>query len=106
MALSSEVRRLQNKWRTNTGWPNRLEWLEINGIRGWTGQRVDFQFPLVAVVGENGSGKSTVLQAVASIYRAPPTAKELFASDFFPDTPFETISGEVYPIVKTIFGSK
>ena len=93
MAFSSEMRRLENKWRTGSSWPKRLEWLEIHGIRGWTGQRIDFQFPLVAIVGENGSGKSTVLQAVASIYRAASTAKELFASDFFPDTPFEKITG-------------
>ncbi|WP_267428412.1 ATP-binding protein [Methylobacterium sp. GC_Met_2] len=91
MALSSEARKLQNKWRTGTGWPKRLEWLEILGIRGWTGQRVDLNYPVVAVVGENGSGKSTVLQAVAASYRASDKKKERYASDFFPDTPFEKI---------------
>ncbi|MBA1158450.1 AAA family ATPase [Microvirga sp. Marseille-Q2068] len=85
------MRKLQNKWRTGSGWPKRLEWLEINGIRGWTGQRVDLQFPIVALVGENGSGKSTVLQSAAAVYRSP--AKDLYASDFFPDTPFEVITG-------------
>jgi hypothetical protein len=45
MALSSEMRRLQNKWITGTAWPKRLEWLELNGVRGWSGQRVDFVFP-------------------------------------------------------------
>jgi predicted ATPase len=91
MALSAEMRRLQNKWATAASWPQRLEWLEITGIRGWTGQRIDFQFPIVALVGENGSGKSTVLQAAAAAYRSTP--KERYASDFFPDTPFETIEG-------------
>ena len=91
MAISSEMRKLQNKWRTGTAWPKRLEWLEISGIRGWIGQRVDFQFPIVAIVGENGSGKSTVLQAAASVYRAPTKKEELYGSDFFPDTPFERI---------------
>ncbi|HDU5257593.1 TPA: AAA family ATPase, partial [Klebsiella pneumoniae subsp. pneumoniae] len=56
------MRKLINKWKTGNSWPKRLEWLEIQGIRGWTGQRVDLQFPIVALVGENGSGKSTVLQ--------------------------------------------
>ncbi|PCC84080.1 AAA family ATPase, partial [Pseudomonas aeruginosa] len=60
MALSREARLLQNKWRTGTSWPKRLEWIELTGIRGWSGQRVDFGFPVVALVGENGSGKSTV----------------------------------------------
>lgn len=93
MALSSEARKLQNKWRTGSGWPKRLEWVEITGIRGWSGQRVDFGFPIVALVGENGSGKSTVLQAAAAAYRARTKKEDRYASDFFPDTPFEKISG-------------
>jgi predicted ATPase len=91
VALSSEMRRLANKWRTGQGWPKRLEWLEITGLRGWSGQRIDLQFPIVALVGENGSGKSTALQSAAAIYRSP--TKDQYASDFFPDTPFERISG-------------
>ena len=91
MSLSSAMRRLQNKWDTGASWPKRLEWVEIHGIRGWTGQRIDFQFPIVALVGENGSGKSTVLQAAAAVYRSAP--KERYASEFFPDTPFERITG-------------
>ncbi|WP_210248296.1 AAA family ATPase, partial [Methylobacterium dankookense] len=59
----------------------------------WTGQRIDFQFPIVAIVGENGSGKSTVLQAAAAVYRAPGNSIERYASDFFPDTPFEKVEG-------------
>jgi recombinational DNA repair ATPase RecF len=88
--LSTDMRRLQNKWNAGAGWPKRLEWLEIQGVRGWTGQRVDFSFPIVAIVGENGSGKSTVLQAAAAAYKAQ--TNDRFASDFFPDTPFERIT--------------
>lgn len=91
LALSAEMRRLQNKWLAAGSWPRRLEWLEITGIRGWTGQRIDFQFPITALVGENGSGKSTVLQAAAAVYRSAP--KDRYASDFFPDTPYERIEG-------------
>lgn len=93
MSLSSEMRRLDNKWRTGQSWPKRLEWLEITGIRGWQGQRVDFQFPIVAIVGENGSGKSTALQAAASIYQSQDDDR--FASEFFPDTPFERVHGAI-----------
>src|SRR5215470_3018731 len=92
MGLSSEVRRLKNRWGAGKSWPQRLEWLEIHGLRGWTGQRIDFGFPIVAIVGENGSGKSTVLQSAAAVYRSPDKKKELYASDFFPDTPFETVT--------------
>lgn len=91
MALSTEMRRLQNKWTTGVGWPKRLEWLEISGVRGWTGQRIDFQFPIVALVGENGSGKSTILQSAAAAYRSTP--RDMYASDFFPDTPYERVEG-------------
>ena len=95
MSLSREMRRMLNKWDSNSGWPKRLEWVEIEGIRGWEGQRVDFPAPIVAVVGENGSGKSTLLQAAASAYSQPEGRKETYASDYFPDTPFEKISGAV-----------
>src|SRR6266487_3924470 len=93
MPISDEMRRLQNKWRSNTGWPKRLEWLEISGLRGWSGHRFSLPFPIMAVVGENGAGKSTVLQCAAAVYKQPPTAKRKsrFASDFFPDTIWDTI---------------
>ncbi|HUY41778.1 MAG TPA: AAA family ATPase [Candidatus Dormibacteraeota bacterium] len=91
MPLSNEMRRLQAKWLTGTSWPQRLDWVEIDGIRGWTGQRVTFAFPIVALVGENGSGKSTILQAAAAAY-AVTSGHERYASDFFPDTPFEKVS--------------
>ena len=91
MAISAEMRRLQNKWQSGTHWPKRLEWLEIHGIRGWVGQRIEFAFPIVALVGENGAGKSTILQAAAAMYRSPTDAPR-YASDYFPDTPFEKIT--------------
>lgn len=93
MALSQEMRRLQARWDQDTGWPKRLEWIEIDKIRGWTRQRLSFQFPIMAVVGENGAGKSTILQGAASIYRppGPVTLKGLFASKFFPDTAWDHI---------------
>ncbi|HEX5984161.1 MAG TPA: AAA family ATPase [Solirubrobacterales bacterium] len=91
MPNSDEIRRLNSKWQTNTGWPKRLEWVEIDGLRGWTRQRFELRFPIMAVVGENGVGKSTVLQSAASVYRSPEKGKERFASDFFPDTPWDKI---------------
>jgi predicted ATPase len=92
MPNSSEVRRLNAKWQTDTGWPQRLEWIEIENVRGWTGQRFELRFPVMAVVGENGVGKSTVLQAAASVYRAPDKGEDRFASEFFPDTPWDAVT--------------
>jgi predicted ATPase len=92
--LSKEMRRLAARWDTKTGWPKRMDYLEIEGIRGWTGQRFEFAFPIMAVVGENGAGKSTVLQAAASGYASTPArTKFRFASDFFPDTPWDKVRG-------------
>lgn len=91
MPNSQEMRRLSAKWKQNSHWPKRLEWIEISGLRGWTGHRIEFGFPIVAVVGENGSGKSTILQAASAIYRSPGSDKKIFASRFFPDTPWDTV---------------
>ena len=91
---SQEVRLLANRWSQNrNNWPQFLDWLEISGVRGWSGQRIDLDFPIVAIVGENGTGKSTVLQAAASIYKPPQGGTGFFASDFFPATAWEAVSG-------------
>jgi predicted ATPase len=96
--ISKQVRLLQAKWAGGNSWPQRLESLEIEGLRGWTGQRIDFKFPIVAISGENGSGKSTILQSAASVYsiHAPALGEaphaSWFASDFFPDTPWDAVT--------------
>jgi len=90
MALSSEVRKLENKWAAGNSWPLFLEYLEIRGIRGWEGQRVTFNFPIVAIVGENGSGKSSILQAAACAYQ---NEKRIwFPTEFFPETAWDTLN--------------
>jgi ABC-type dipeptide/oligopeptide/nickel transport system ATPase component len=92
MATSGEIRRLTKRWESNLGWPKRLESIQLSGLRGWTGQRFDLKYPIVAIVGENGVGKSTLLQAAASVYRSPEGRKaEYLPSNFFPDTAWEKI---------------
>ena len=91
MALSRELRLLHAKWNSGQGWPQRLEWIEINNIRGWKGHRIQFAFPITAIVGENGSGKSTVLQGAASVYKGFSKKLTRFASDFFPSTAWDKI---------------
>ncbi|WP_082152448.1 ATP-dependent nuclease [Candidatus Rhodobacter oscarellae] len=87
------MRRLERKWRTNSGasWPKRLEWLEIKNIRGWEEQRIDFDFPIVAIVGENGSGKSTILQSAACSFRNQGGAN-YFPTEFFPETAWDSLN--------------
>jgi len=90
MANSPEIRKLQNKWVAGNSWPKFLEWLEIRGLRGWTGQRVAFDFPIVAIVGENGSGKSSVIQSAACAYQGGP--RVWFPSEFFPETAWDSLT--------------
>ena len=69
MIESKEVRRLTSKWSTGTGWPKRLEWIQIDKVRGWGNERFELRYPIMAIVGENRVGKSTILQAIASLYK-------------------------------------
>lgn len=79
------------------GWPQFLSQVRIDGLRGWTGEAVEFRYPVVAVAGVNGAGKSTVLKVAAAAYIAPPggTAQTYFPDDFFPKTPWEEVEGVV-----------
>lgn len=70
--------------------------MRISGLRGWEGQQIPFDFPIVAVVGENGAGKSSVLQGAASLYQNTIQKNGnqkvvQYASDFFPDTIWEKL---------------
>ncbi|MEJ0094583.1 MAG: AAA family ATPase [Methylocella sp.] len=88
--MSTEMRRLEAKCSARNGWPKWLQWLEISGIRGWHGQRISFDFPIVAIVGENGSGKSTILQSAACVYQNP-DGRTWYPTEFFPETAWDHI---------------
>ncbi|MCL2009804.1 MAG: AAA family ATPase [Synergistaceae bacterium] len=53
---------------SNGLWKKFLNKITLKNLRGWSGQTVEFRFPVCAVAGENGSGKSTVLKAAACAY--------------------------------------
>ncbi|MRH28149.1 AAA family ATPase [Microbacterium sp. SYP-A9085] len=75
------------------GWPQFLQAINIQGLRGWRGETVDFRYPVVAIAGVNGAGKSTILKAAAAAYRAPTggRASTYSPDDFFPNTPWEKV---------------
>jgi predicted ATPase len=91
--MHSEISEIERKM-VNAPWPKFLRSVSIDGLRGWTGQEVRFEFPVVAIAGENGCGKSTVLKVSAAAYNHP-TDRNLtfYPGNFFPDTAWETISG-------------
>src|ERR1700726_1641652 len=47
-----------------------LRRIRLNRVRAFTGETVDFEFPVTALIGTNGGGKSTILGAAAIAYKA------------------------------------
>ncbi|MEV7963230.1 ATP-dependent nuclease [Oerskovia paurometabola] len=100
--VSPTTSKLTSAWDTRRhagdGWPLFLSSVAIAGLRGWKGESVEFRYPVVAIAGVNGAGKSTVLKAAAAAYQAPQgsgSAKTFYADDFFPSTPWEIVRGVV-----------
>ncbi|WP_394539815.1 AAA family ATPase [Lysobacter enzymogenes] len=69
-ALAEKVRRLS--------YEKYLKSVRLTKVRGFSGAEVSFDFPVTALVGPNGGGKSTVLGAAACAY------KEIKPGTFFP----------------------
>jgi predicted ATPase len=81
----------------DNGWPLFLSSVKVEGLRGWQGESVEFRYPVVAIAGVNGAGKSTILKVAAAAYRAPAgsSASTYYPDDFFPKTPWEDVLGVV-----------
>ncbi len=47
-----------------------LKKIRLNKVRAFTNQAVDFEFPVSALIGTNGGGKSTILGAAAIAYKS------------------------------------
>jgi hypothetical protein len=81
-----------------------LKSIQVLGFRGVADLRVDFQYPITAISGLNGAGKSTVGQLCLGAYKKPGTVldyKRFYIRDFFPaspadPTPFGADSSVVY----------
>jgi predicted ATPase len=84
-----EIQRIRDQFQGGH-WPQFLDRVDIKGLRGWQGQSVTFRFPVTAIVGENGSGKSTVLKVAAAAYEASKEAG-YYPSDFFLDTHWDQL---------------
>lgn len=72
-------------------WPKFIEKINIKGLRSWNDKTIEFKFPVVAVVGENGTGKSTLLKAAACAYEGNTKERTFYPTDFFIETQWEKI---------------
>lgn len=84
----SEIQRIRNKINTQ-GWSKFIVNMSINGLHGLNEQHIEFKFPICAIVGENGTCKSTILKLLACAYRGNDKKDGFFPSNFFPDTMWE-----------------
>ena len=79
----SEIQEIMRQFAHGTGeWQLFLNSIKIENIHGWNGQELEFKFPVVAIVGENGIGKSTYLKAAICAY------KNRIGNDFYPSNMF------------------
>jgi energy-coupling factor transporter ATP-binding protein EcfA2 len=81
---------LQSKYLPQNRYANfgpSLKSIRIRGFRGIHDLKVDLLYPITAISGLNGAGKSTVGQLCLGAYRKPSTVKEpkrFYVRDFFP----------------------
>lgn len=87
---SSEIIRIREQFDANL-WPQFLEMVTISGLRGFSGESIQFNFPVVTIVGENGSGKSTLLKAIACAYDKDERFRHYYPSKIFLDTHWDTV---------------
>jgi predicted ATPase len=91
--FDKEVGRIRRKLASNE-FQLLIRNLYIDGLRGFHACSIEFQFPIIAVVGENGAGKTTLLKALACAYeQAQPRAKSFMPGHFFVSTPWEKVEG-------------
>lgn len=73
----SDIESLEEKVK-KLSYDKYLPSLRLSNVRSFTNQTINFDFPVTAVIGTNGGGKSTILGAVALAY------KGVKPGDFFP----------------------
>lgn len=100
--MHPEIARLKQKFATN-GFPQFAKSIEIDGLRGFSNLNIDFSFPVFALVGENGSGKTTILKSLACVYEQIDTklVRSFSPGRFFMRTFWDNVSAvNIKSIVK------
>ncbi len=90
MSFSPEIGKIKSKMLSQ-GWPRMILSLTIDGLHGLSNKQIEFKFPVCAIVGENGTCKSTILKAMACAYKGE-EKEGPFPSELFPDTNWDKIT--------------
>jgi predicted ATP-dependent endonuclease of OLD family len=90
MPLSSEIKEIEDKLASQ-GWPKFISNLSIKGLHGFSSIDVALPFPVTGIVGENGTGKSTILKLIACAYADREKRYTYYPSTFFPDTVWDKL---------------
>ena len=89
--MNKIIDKLQKKFSVNNRYANFgdiLLGLEVKGIKG-TNCRITFDYPVTAIAGFNGAGKSTIAQIALCMYRAAEEKPEIgrkYLKDYFVKT--------------------
>lgn len=73
----SNISQLEDRVKSNS-YGKYLKALIMQNVRSFKQQRIEFHFPVTAIIGTNGGGKSTILGAAALAF------KSIKPGDFFP----------------------
>ena len=87
--IMGEIQEIFRQFQQGNGeWHQFIKSIKITNIHGWTGQEMRFDYPVVAVVGENGIGKSTFLKAAVCAY-SNKNGKDFYPSKMFMSTQWD-----------------
>ncbi len=91
--MADIAKKLQSKYSEKSRYSNFgpcLRKVHIHGFRGINSLDFELDFPITAVTGLNGAGKSTIGQLAICAYKKPSTSldyKRQYIKDFFPISP-------------------
>jgi len=89
MNQSPEIEKIRRKIITS-GWAKRIKNIKITGLHGLD-NLIEFKFPICTIVGENGTGKSTILKLAACAYKNRDQLKTFYPASFFPETTWDQV---------------
>jgi predicted ATPase len=111
--MSTAHSRLQSKYQPAHRYANFgavIRRMQVCGFRGISDLTIDFEFPITAISGLNGAGKSTIGQIATCGYRMPTGAvgyKRFYVAQFFPISvadplPFDQNARVIYTLESNV----